>query len=668
MSYTDTDVAKLILNLLTKAQFDTSSKSPLELWFTTDEGFLPDTTKFGAGLSMSVDPSTYVLTLQLKDQDGNALGTAQTVDLPIESLILSVTYDSINKRLVITLQNGNVVYVPLGDLISGLQTEITSSNKLDADLVDDSTSLNKFVTAAEKTSIANAVQKSGGTMTGDLETPGVITSTLWFKEGPLSTYAWSSVDVPNNNIYFGNINYNNVLRGSSLKYMEPSGTLYDVRTSKGFIQGRAGWTWEYDEDLQKYYGQVELSSYIPYTDKKYLILFGVAREDFWKYINTYGHFIYSSTTRKLYIYFDQQLYTDLHTSNPAVDFTAIPLDSSFKQNIAIFAPRAIDVANEWWDGDDYPSNTYPQKTLDRLLAAKQDTLLSGTNIKTINGNSILGSGDLVIGGGGGSYTAGTGIIIQNDEISVDGETANELDTETTQELDTETTQELDTEAVNEVSLATVATSGAYGDLSGTPTNFTGADGINAGTTGLVPAPAATDNDKFLKGDGTWGTPSGGGGNYVTTDTAQNITAKKTFVGEKAIYFKQSAAADKLGFTLFDGSDAELAAFEYRPSTIDGNPLLNINAAQAGNIWLGFRYWTNINIVAPKPANGTYYIPVIVSNGSTTVTANNAGTVNISSLIPTIATSVSSASTNSETVGAKLFYDTCGDIETLINAL
>jgi hypothetical protein len=32
----------------------------------------------------------------------------------------------------------------------------------------------------------------------------------------------------------------------------------------------------------------------------------------------------------------------------------------------------------------------------------QPTLVSGTNIKTINGNSLLGSGDLVIGGGSGS--------------------------------------------------------------------------------------------------------------------------------------------------------------------------------------------------------------------------------------------------------------------------
>jgi hypothetical protein len=39
--------------------------------------------------------------------------------------------------------------------------------------------------------------------------------------------------------------------------------------------------------------------------------------------------------------------------------------------------------------------------------SKQPTLVSGTNIKTVNGNSLLGSGDLVISGGGGAITVGT---------------------------------------------------------------------------------------------------------------------------------------------------------------------------------------------------------------------------------------------------------------------
>jgi hypothetical protein len=42
----------------------------------------------------------------------------------------------------------------------------------------------------------------------------------------------------------------------------------------------------------------------------------------------------------------------------------------------------------------------------------QEELVSGTNIKTINGNSLLGSGDLTIGGGGGSsLTVGTTPIV-----------------------------------------------------------------------------------------------------------------------------------------------------------------------------------------------------------------------------------------------------------------
>lgn len=41
-----------------------------------------------------------------------------------------------------------------------------------------------------------------------------------------------------------------------------------------------------------------------------------------------------------------------------------------------------------------------------LKEEKQDTLVSGTNIKTINGESILGSGDIAVGGGGGNlFTA-----------------------------------------------------------------------------------------------------------------------------------------------------------------------------------------------------------------------------------------------------------------------
>lgn len=50
------------------------------------------------------------------------------------------------------------------------------------------------------------------------------------------------------------------------------------------------------------------------------------------------------------------------------------------------------------------------------VSNKQDTLVSGTNIKTINGNSLLGSGDIVISGGGGGGYDDTEIKGQISEI------------------------------------------------------------------------------------------------------------------------------------------------------------------------------------------------------------------------------------------------------------
>ena len=116
-----------------------------------DVNALPDSTKYAASLSLSINSSTFVITGQLKDQDGNNLGSAQTIDLPLESVVVSGSYDSATKEVVLVLENGSEIRFSVADLVSGLQTEITSANPLDADLVDDSTSTNKFVTSSDIT-------------------------------------------------------------------------------------------------------------------------------------------------------------------------------------------------------------------------------------------------------------------------------------------------------------------------------------------------------------------------------------------------------------------------------------------------------------------------------------------------------------------------------------
>lgn len=50
---------------------------------------------------------------------------------------------------------------------------------------------------------------------------------------------------------------------------------------------------------------------------------------------------------------------------------------------------------------DKPVSTAQAAAIAAVAGAKQDTLVSGTNIKTINGTSLLGSGNLTLAGGGG---------------------------------------------------------------------------------------------------------------------------------------------------------------------------------------------------------------------------------------------------------------------------
>ena len=95
-----------------------------------DVSALPDTTKYAAALSLTINSSTFVMTGQLKDQNGDNLGTAQTIDLPLESVVVGGSYNSQTKKIVLTLQNGNTIEFSVADLVSGLQTELSASNKL----------------------------------------------------------------------------------------------------------------------------------------------------------------------------------------------------------------------------------------------------------------------------------------------------------------------------------------------------------------------------------------------------------------------------------------------------------------------------------------------------------------------------------------------------------
>lgn len=97
---------------------------------------------------------------------------------------------------------------------------------------------------------------------------------------------------------------------------------------------------------------------------------------------------------------------------------------------------------------------------------KQDLLVSGTNIKTINSTSLLGSGNINLSGD--NYIAGSGIDITNGVISNTITSYDDLTNLPT--IPTETSQLINnSDFVVSSELADIAFTGSYANLNDTPT-------------------------------------------------------------------------------------------------------------------------------------------------------------------------------------------------------
>ena len=288
------------------------------------------------------------------------------------------------------------------------------------------------------------------------------------------------------------------------------------------------------------------------------------------------------------------------------------------------------------------------------------------------------------GGSGSTYTAGEGIVIENNEISVDTETIPTV-----------------------ASLSTVAFSGSYSDLSNTPDlsvyelkedAFTGDYedlthkpdlSIYAETSDLGDCAYLDENELSIAYSQVTGTPTiptntsdlnndsgfitssalsgyatetwvGNQGyltsvtwsdvsnkptfatvattgdyddltnkpnlaNYVTTNTNQDvITGAKTFVGSKKIKFRQLQSGDKPGFTIYNYGSNEKGYLEYNP-TDDGLYLGRYGNYRVNE--LGFKTSTasaSHKLLVPNvtlSGNVTDYIPISVNGTKADSTGN-----------------------------------------------
>lgn len=329
-----------------------------------------------------------------------------------------------------------------------MQTQITDSNKLASDLVDDSSQTNKFVTDTEKNTWNNKSDFSGSyndlsnkptipTKTSDLSNDsGFITNavndlTNYYKK--TDTYTQAEV-----NSLIGAISTMDIRVVETLPTQDISTTtIYLVpKTTAGTNDAYDEYiyvsnSWEHigstDIDLSDYYTKTETNTLLggkqATIDSSHKLSADLVDDT-----STTNKFVTSTDKTNWNAKYDKpsggipstDMSSAVQTSLGKAD-TAIQ-DISGKQDVltagsniditnnvisatdtTYTAGTGIDITNnvisntqtsaEWGNITGTLSN---QTDLANALSGKQDTLVSGTNIKTVNSTSVLGSGDIAI--------------------------------------------------------------------------------------------------------------------------------------------------------------------------------------------------------------------------------------------------------------------------------
>lgn len=264
---------------------------------------------------------------------------------------------------------------------------------------------------------------------------------------------------------------------------------------------------------------------------------------------------------------------------------------------------------------------------------KQNELISGSNIKTINNTSILGSGNIEITGN--VYTAGVGININSSNV-ISNEITSYNDLTDLPTIPTNVSQlNNDLDFVSDNELSQVAFSGSYVDLSNTPnipaftSDLTNDSGFIDKNVNDLTYYTLSSNLATVATSGSYNdlsnTPTIPTVNDGTLTIQKNSTTIDTFTANsannKTINITVPTATSDLtndsGFITVDtGSNANGSYIKYSDGTMICNKEYTIASASFPNTWGGWYETAQINL-GSFPVNfiATPYVYVTAIGGS-----------------------------------------------------
>ena len=207
----------------------------------------------------------------------------------------------------------------------------------------------------------------------------------------------------------------------------------------------------------------------------------------------------------------------------------------------------------------------------------------------------------------------------------------------------------------------------------TYSNFTGSTSSTAGSNGLVPAPAAGDQDKYLKGDGTWAAVSGGGGLVEMNYGESNAWAKfiAAYQSKQIVYCRASSNANPAS-----GSQTRKAFMAYvnnadNPTSVEFQYVRSVSSKTASQPVDQVFVYTLTNAsggtwsvttrdMGPKLAQGSN-VTVSYSSGTYTISATGGGGGGVNVVQTT-------GQSTTDVMSQKAVTDIIGNVETILQTL
>lgn len=316
---------------------------------------------------------------------------------------------------------------------------------------------------------------------------------------------------------------------------------------------------------------------------------------------------------------------------------------------------------------------YDNSNLASALNGKQAELVSGTNIKTINNTSILGSGNLSIdslpsqSGQNGKYLKTNGTSASWSALDLTGYATEQWVGQ--QGYITGITSSDVTSALGYTPYDSSNPNG-YTSNVGTVTSVNNVQPVNGNVTLSIPTQVTESTVSgwgFTKNLGTVtsvNNVSPVNGNVtlsIPTDTA-DLTNGAGYITSSALSGYQTTITG--GATTITSSNLTTS----RALVSNSSGKVSVSSVTATELG----YLSGVTSAIQTQLNGKQAtisdLATIRSGASAGATAVQPSAIANMQTTANLVTSVSSSSTDSQYPSAKLFYDTCGDIETLINAL